>query len=241
MCYCGYSTRRFITRKQGPNYEKPFWRCPLAREQQCKFFLWDDGAEDARVASYKQNPGPQPVPAPPPPIYTRAPSRTINLGTPPQIPAGHTPGKATVTGALDPCVHCKKATAVRCGTCVQTVCADCNVFSHSCVPTGPQSRTYLGTIPEVPSPFPQEGGSLDQPATSLFEETISKVATQAAQTVTERIINKLPGTFEQSSHSANRVRPPNKRETLLAAVKKDSRYAHYDSAQREQLWKNQST
>lgn len=30
----------FMTRKQGPNYGRMFWRCPMARGQQCRYFAW---------------------------------------------------------------------------------------------------------------------------------------------------------------------------------------------------------
>ena len=30
----------FMTRKQGPNFGRMFWRCPLPRAQQCRYFAW---------------------------------------------------------------------------------------------------------------------------------------------------------------------------------------------------------
>ena len=30
----------FMTRKQGPNFGRMFWRCPMGRAQQCRYFAW---------------------------------------------------------------------------------------------------------------------------------------------------------------------------------------------------------
>ena len=49
---------------------------------------------------------------------------------------------------------------------------------------------------------------------------------------------KLPGVFEQTSHAANKTRPPNQREQFLAALNRDHRYASYNAQQKEQLWQD---
>ena len=74
----------------------------------------------------------------------------------------------------------------------------------------------MDPIPEIPNPFPASTSVYDQPATSLAEDFILAAATQAARQVTSGTIASLPGFFEQSSHSANKTRPPNKRDIFLA-------------------------
>ena len=61
---------------------------------------------------------------------------------------------------------------------------------------------------------------------------------EAARTATSGIISSLPAVFEQTSHSANKTRPPNKMEVFLAHVKKDPRYADTTHKQRMEMWKN---
>ena len=63
-------------------------------------------------------------------------------------------------------------------------------------------------------------------------------AVRAARTATQPTIGRLPGIFEQTTHGANRARPPNRREEFLASIKRDPRYSGYTAAQREQLWKS---
>ena len=40
MCDHQMTTKLFICRKQGPNYKRLFWRCPMSRDQQCSTFVW---------------------------------------------------------------------------------------------------------------------------------------------------------------------------------------------------------
>jgi hypothetical protein len=40
VCHHGVQTRMFVTRKQGPNLGRTFWRCPKERHEQCPYFAW---------------------------------------------------------------------------------------------------------------------------------------------------------------------------------------------------------
>ena len=39
-CAHNYMSQAWMTKKQGVNYGRTFWRCPLARGKQCNFFQW---------------------------------------------------------------------------------------------------------------------------------------------------------------------------------------------------------
>ena len=72
---------------------------------------------------------------------------------------------------------------------------------------------------------------------SLREEFIQQQATQAARGVTSGTIAALPATFDQTSHGANRVRPPNQREIFLAACKTNPKFQGLTHQEREEMWK----
>jgi len=40
VCHHGVNTKVFVTRKQGPNLGRTFWRCPMDRQSQCQYFAW---------------------------------------------------------------------------------------------------------------------------------------------------------------------------------------------------------
>ena len=77
---------------------------------------------------------------------------------------------------------------------------------------------------------------------SLFETSLeSRIHSQAiaaARAATAETVAELPGIFKQSSHGANKVRPPNQREQFLAAIKRDPIYVNHSSQEREQLWQD---
>ena len=40
LCQHGHPSKIFISRKEGPNHSRLFWRCSQPRHQQCPFFAW---------------------------------------------------------------------------------------------------------------------------------------------------------------------------------------------------------
>ena len=218
QCSCGYVTRQFKSRKAGHSYNRVFWRCPAARGKQCDFFMWDDGKEHARIGLHKDT-------------YTPKGAATSTSFTVP-------PGTAQVTSELLPCVECRKGTSVKCGTCQLQVCSACSVFRHECPASKPPPRHYPTATTSVPWPSQDTQGTPWLSTASPLETQLQEVAMEAARLVTNRTIQKLPGVFEQTSHGANRVRPPNKREQFMAAAKRDSRYSGYTPQQLEEIWKD---
>ena len=39
-CQHGQQAKLYVTRKQGPNFGRTFWRCPQDRQDQCPYFAW---------------------------------------------------------------------------------------------------------------------------------------------------------------------------------------------------------
>ena len=44
-CKCNLSAKAVVVKKEGPNQGKSFWACPLPQAEQCKFFEWEDKAQ----------------------------------------------------------------------------------------------------------------------------------------------------------------------------------------------------
>ena len=40
LCQHGQYSKVFLTRKQGPNFGRLFWRCAHSRQEQCRYFAW---------------------------------------------------------------------------------------------------------------------------------------------------------------------------------------------------------
>ena len=65
---------------------------------------------------------------------------------------------------------------------------------------------------------------------------IAATAQAAARQAVESFVQQLPTTLENTTHGARRVRPPNKKESFMAAVKADPNYADLTASDREDLY-----
>ena len=125
LCQHGYPGRIFITRKQGPNFGRTFWRCREARGNQCSFFAWTEFQPN-----WSQS---EPEPLTPAGIW-KSPTPS------PSSPAGTA---SSSTGRTKTCAHLRIDKSGSNGFKIREKCADCGKLLKAVdreQPTIPKSK-----------------------------------------------------------------------------------------------------